>query len=738
MRTLSLLLAAFLILPFLIYPQELSGSDLSQQSYWVSTRLPGQLPQNYEYALGETCMIFADDTSQTVYAFDITYADWQVLLVPTQSDWTDAAADGNVAMIYNDSIVAGYSAVTHSFSAINYTGSLISLSGDEYGCIDNFAFFVTDQLFYVFDAEDAQWHSYAYTPPGSAQLGGGVRGKEDYIYLDLWLLNSSPHTMVAYSLITKTFAQLTEPDVYYFRELDHGYTFNRGATATPSLCGGYSAVTGQFKIKTHDRYITELWAAVYEELVSPVVCNLFVTNEQISGNDYRYYMWVFNTMIGDFAESTFEYTYNGSNYVPIGNVCGGQTAFVIIRNVDAGDKLEFLVYSAETNSFTHFDTPLFYWGSGSFDAGGLMIDGYDEQTYFLYDVQTQNSFSHPVEWTQGISPGVNARGLSNYWNVFAYTEQYDDTVHVFSYTRSDGSLYAFDIIGRASNSAYRGSDFYGLLITDLGVPVETYLYSPSHNVWTVKDLESTSYRGAKGNYFYANYTNLNQTYFYDAQANQELWFSPAQMSSYVLALDSVFYMYSEDGKYTAYSMHKHVTGEYTISRFPAQQWDDYIVLCHNGTSGNRYEHLLYDGYNNIFAPLTLTPEQGTRKFSWPGGKTALVASENGYLFAYSPNASVEIESDQIISGKMQFQLLQNYPNPFNPVTIIRYSIGEREFVTLKVYDILGNEIAALVNEKKPAGTYEVSFNAPELSSGVYFYQLKTRHMIKTKKMLLLR
>ena len=715
-----------------------SSTIFSQESYWVSTQLPGPLPDYYEYALGETCIIFADDTSQAVYAFDINYGDWQVLLVPTQLDWIDAEADGNTAMIYNDSIVVGYSAITNSFSALAYTGALVSISGNEYGCIDNFAFFVTDQLFYVFDAEDAQWHSYNYTPPGAAPWEGGVYGKEDYIYLNLAITNSTPHTMVAYSLITKTFAELTEPSIYYNKEWDHGFTFYRETPAAPYLCGGYSAMTGQFKIKTHSRYITELWPAVYLELVSPLVCDLFVTNEQISGDNYRFYMWVFNTLTGDFAEYTFEYSYGGSHYVPVGNDCGGQTAFVVIRNVDEGDKLEFVVYSAETNSFEHFDTPLFYWGFNSYDAGGLMIDGFDEQTYFLYDVQTGNSYSHPVEWTQGITPGVNARGLSGYWNVFAYTEQNYDTVHVFSYTRSDGSLYAFDINGRASNSVYRGSDLLGIIITDLGVPVRTFLYSPSHNVWIEKDLESTSYRGVKGNYFYANYTNLNQLYFFDAQENREFWFTSPQLSSYILALDSVFFMYSGDGKYISYSMHKHVSNEYTVNRFPAQQWNGYIILTHNGTSGSRYEHLLYDSYNNIFAPLTLTPEQGVRKFSWTGGKTAFVASENGYLFAYSPDASVAVDEDQSIADRPQFMLCQNYPNPFNPTANIRYSIAKQGHVIIKVYDVLGNEVMTLINEEKPAGTYEILLNASQLSSGVYFYQLKTRGLAQTKKMLLIK
>ena len=85
-----------------------------------------------------------------------------------------------------------------------------------------------------------------------------------------------------------------------------------------------------------------------------------------------------------------------------------------------------------------------------------------------------------------------------------------------------------------------------------------------------------------------------------------------------------------------------------------------------------------------------------------------------------------------------FALQQNYPNPFNPSTTIRYSISTSEFVTLKVFDVIGNEVATLVNEEKPAGSYEVKFDAAGLSSGLYFYKLKTGSFIETKKMLLLK
>ena len=82
---------------------------------------------------------------------------------------------------------------------------------------------------------------------------------------------------------------------------------------------------------------------------------------------------------------------------------------------------------------------------------------------------------------------------------------------------------------------------------------------------------------------------------------------------------------------------------------------------------------------------------------------------------------------------------QNYnPNPFNPSKRISYSVPEIEFVTLKVIDGSGNKITTLINEEKPAGSYEVEFNGKELQSGVYFYKLKSDGYFEIKKMVLLR
>jgi len=99
---------------------------------------------------------------------------------------------------------------------------------------------------------------------------------------------------------------------------------------------------------------------------------------------------------------------------------------------------------------------------------------------------------------------------------------------------------------------------------------------------------------------------------------------------------------------------------------------------------------------------------------------------------------VNINNDTTLHFPENLSLNQNFPNPFNPLTTISYQLPTKNFVTLKVYDLLGNEVATLVNEEKPAGRYETSFNSQQLPSGIYFYQLKSGVKIQNKKMVLVR
>jgi len=105
------------------------------------------------------------------------------------------------------------------------------------------------------------------------------------------------------------------------------------------------------------------------------------------------------------------------------------------------------------------------------------------------------------------------------------------------------------------------------------------------------------------------------------------------------------------------------------------------------------------------------------------------------IYSLSSVTGVEDVSDLALSS---FRLMQNYPNPFNPSTTISYFTAKNEKVSLKIFDVLGNEVAELINEEKPAGYYEVDFNASNLSSGIYYYTLRAGSLVQSKKMILLK
>ena len=127
------------------------------------------------------------------------------------------------------------------------------------------------------------------------------------------------------------------------------------------------------------------------------------------------------------------------------------------------------------------------------------------------------------------------------------------------------------------------------------------------------------------------------------------------------------------------------------------------------------------------------------KVEWPAGtdqyftnvavNRSITITENGNLISVDEN-STEVRRD--------FELFQNYPNPFNPSTVIRYSLIKNGFITLKIFDTLGNEVKNLVNGIQNKGNYEITFSGENLPSGIYFYKLFSGDFSETKSMILVK
>ncbi len=189
----------------------------------------------------------------------------------------------------------------------------------------------------------------------------------------------------------------------------------------------------------------------------------------------------------------------------------------------------------------------------------------------------------------------------------------------------------------------------------------------------------------------------------------------------------------------------------SIARYP-----DSEILYFSGAGVGNNPDAVEPWISNTYYGFSLTSASVVDEFTWnygeatvyqvprsmafsPDGLTAYVGSFNngpGSLQKFTRAEAVSIDRGaEIPEG---FTLEQNYPNPFNPTTAIRYSIGEAGMTTLRVYDMLGRVVATLVNQDMPAGTHNVTFNADQLGSGVYLYELNSGNVRLTNKMTLVK
>jgi hypothetical protein len=230
-------------------------------------------------------------------------------------------------------------------------------------------------------------------------------------------------------------------------------------------------------------------------------------------------------------------------------------------------------------------------------------------------------------------------------------------------------------------------------------------------------------------------------FMYEWDENMVSLFSFLRFSEH----DSTYYIYSKNGIYPNTEAPYYKVGWEvgdTIDSYPDQAPGEYL-----GWVERTYE-------TNVFG-TKMTVREITMDYIGILTSTSIWTDEIGMLYRDIDGWVTDVLKGCVINGKvygdtnyvtsvreddvmeMKYELYQNYPNPFNPTTKINYTIPANEQVTLKVYDLLGKEVAVLVNEYKSPGKYVVEFNGNALASGVYIYKLMIGGRVYIKKMLLL-
>jgi hypothetical protein len=148
----------------------------------------------------------------------------------------------------------------------------------------------------------------------------------------------------------------------------------------------------------------------------------------------------------------------------------------------------------------------------------------------------------------------------------------------------------------------------------------------------------------------------------------------------------------------------------------SEEWENIGFVTGNGTTSESHSYSFID--ENILS-----------------GKYSYRLKQVDYDGIYAYSSIVEVVNNGVVNN---FELEQNYPNPFNPTTKISWQSQLDAQTSLKIYDLLGNEVATLLDEYKPAGIYKVEFNASDLPSGIYFYKMQANAFTKTKKLILIK
>jgi hypothetical protein len=171
------------------------------------------------------------------------------------------------------------------------------------------------------------------------------------------------------------------------------------------------------------------------------------------------------------------------------------------------------------------------------------------------------------------------------------------------------------------------------------------------------------------------------------------------------------------------------------------EWDTSGAICRCICKFDLYTSITGLEQGNYFVKVyRMMPEGDTIVYV---GATSFTfgSSGTGFKIAHQYQSlckgSTDIPNTQKFTP-MDFELLQNYPNPFNPMTTISYTVPQSSLVSLKVYDLMGREVASLVNERKPAGTFFVRVDGSKWASGVYFYRIVAGPFMEIKKLLLMK
>ena len=708
---------------------------VAQQPGWIEQDLPSSMTGDRLANRGDDILIFTTKYSEFVYFFDIRVNTWTEVNLGSPQIFEAALGAGNTVFTYSDEYLVAYSSILSQWDTVKYEGNVLDPTGVStrkgFGCGELLAYFITDaNIYYVFDSELAEWKEYdfgfvsntsGYNNFWAADIyAGAIIQRNGYDYAK----------NIAYSLITHSFAELDQGGWYYYPDhiMHGGYVASWYNGVNEQKYFGYSAATNEFKSVTFpsgfDVNLFEAWINQYSydrlEDIYVYTCGFEV------GDQYNRDVTVksYSTKTGNWY--SLQYSYDPNDFSGASWKKGG--SFSIGYYYD-DNTLSVGLWKFYGATGTHIgEIPDLFGSQPLFICGGKVAAGTGEHNLWFHNFETGYTKHKYFAPNDDIDNLLHLEA-ENYCCVFR-VNAYSDTMRVFFFNGNTNNLQSVETYKLPYSNATATPRVYGYVT---GGPDNEVIFYSEELDSIVLYKASEPYGGLNANNFLIAHSLSSSFTLFDASTGQIYEKNFPIGSSNAIGGSLVFVRTGGNMELTAYSgITKNWTTYQTDQVINAMHVGDEIAV---GASVAFAKYWAYSAYNDTY--YELVPEGSfVNPASMAGGKTAIVIRTTK-IYAFSPGDVSPVRED-VNTSVNSYSLSQNYPNPFNPSTIIKWQIPEAGLVNLKIYDVLGCEIATLVNKEFTAGKHEFELNAADLASGVYFYRLKAGSFIQTKKMLLIK
>jgi hypothetical protein len=697
----------------------LSASEaVAQRGRWVEHAVPsGSGTRLYE--CGDKIIIYAFAQSGTCLFYDLDRSQWLEVSLGSSQNFSQVLAEGDVALARSDTLLVAYSAKCGAWDTVRVRGSYLNPAAL---VSSRLAAAATTEMFYVFDSDDGSWHEWAYTPPSNYTGYGLLRIADDYALLEL--VQTDGYTAhIVYSYPQHNFNTIGQvPGVV---PMDGGYVAVTYDAVAATLVG-YCAQTNQYSVEHLDMSL----AGGYNyacNVMTGTICGFMWTYPPTPETRLDHF-YCYDTKTGGVWNHTtraWDPQSDGST-----TACAGDRYAIFPYSHKVADEvytISYTIYNGYTNQYITLTDRTLWTPNMTFLYGSRCFLALDSVIVWAYDLTNGEEL---VDTTNRNWQAFNVESHRDYTAFILQDPLSGPTMSVRAYSSVAHEFSNLDLPATWNSNLAGGHST--LLINPGYDPPVIIFYSGQAGNFEQATFSSGLYpAGAVKDYMATSFVN-GEGYLFDAVTGSLMSF-PAEFGSAKLGT-SAFIHWDASRVAHGYNIGSR---QWSTVQMDADglmtevvDWIGLVPSYLGATSFGKY--YAYNGLYDSWVPLV--PE-GSYIGQRLGKRTALIVRSTK-LYAFDPELTTEVADQELVP--LVWRLDQNYPNPFNPATVIRYRVPAVRNVKLAVHDLLGREVAVLVDEKQPPGTYQATFDGTGLASGVYMVRLSAGDFVQTRKMLLIR